>query len=386
MRSVCITLKTTDACNMRCKHCYHTSVGYTSRFLDIEHAKKILELASKEYDFVDVLFMGGEPTLWGIENFIELLKYQYSLSKLYTVNFKNSLQTNGLMLNLQWINFLKKYNFRVGISFDGPHNDDLRGKTQTIFLNLKLAQENNLAFHVLCVENNNSIKNLDYTYNWFKKNNFNFKILPIFMSGEALKHKNLELDPDEYVEFFIGTYKKWLKDENCEIEVSTFQELLKINHKCICNHRGASCISNRVAIVANGDIFPCGRPYTDDFRIGNILEFQSIKDMFESKAYKYIMEIYQNRLKNCNSCEVFESCKGGCISDAILENFFEKIDNPYCIRTKKMLKQIHVVNQNIYSSFVKKTLQSINPIAKIIIQNSMLRYHNANLSTIDTKM
>ena len=51
-----------------------------------------------------------------------------------------------------------------------------------------------------------------------------------------------------------------------------------------------------------------------------------------------------------------------------------------------MLKQIHVVNQNIYSSFVKKTLQSINPIAKIIIQNSMLRYHNANLSTIDTKM
>ena len=141
-----------------------------------------------------------------------------------------------------------------------------------------------------------------------------------------------------------------------------------------------------MAIVSNGDIFPCGRPYTDDFRIGNILEFQSIKDMFESKAYKYIMEIYQNRLKNCNSCEVFESCKGGCISDAILENFFEKIDNPYCIRTKKMLKQIHVVNQNIYSSFVKKTLQSINPIAKIIIQNSMLRYHNANLSTIDTKM
>jgi len=80
-------------------------------------------IVKKSFNYADKMctfaFQGGEPTIAGIDYFKKLIEFV----KLYNVknvavNF--SLQTNGILINVEWAEFLAKNNFLVGISLDGP--------------------------------------------------------------------------------------------------------------------------------------------------------------------------------------------------------------------------------------------------------------------------
>lgn len=59
--------------------------------------------------------------LWGYENFRLAIELQKELAvKFPKLVFRNSIQTNGALLNDQWIEFLHDNNFDIGISIDGP--------------------------------------------------------------------------------------------------------------------------------------------------------------------------------------------------------------------------------------------------------------------------
>ncbi len=67
---------------------------------------------------VEFVWQGGEPTLLGLDFFKRVIAFQRPLAGLKTIN--NVLQTNGTLLTDAWCLFLKKHNFMVGISLDGP--------------------------------------------------------------------------------------------------------------------------------------------------------------------------------------------------------------------------------------------------------------------------
>lgn len=351
MKSIFITIKVTDSCNMRCKHCYHAEMGFNGDIINIELIKKLLKIASKEYNKIEILYMGGEPTLFGLANYEEVISFQKYLSDTKHITFTNKIQTNGLLLNDEWINFFIKNNFNVGISYDGPHNNDFREQSEIVLNNILNSKKQNMNFGILCVENNDSIKTLDKTYEWFKEKGLNFKILPLFLAGNAKKNNLLELEASEYANKIIDVYKIWLFDCECNIDVATFHSFLQMTDKMECIHRGAGCLLNRIAITYNGDMYPCGRPYTNDFKLGHINSFNSIQDMFRTDGYLKLLSINNKRLQSCKNCQVFSACKGGCISDSILEKSFSKINNPTCIKTKKLLQLLKLTNQEIYQNF-----------------------------------
>jgi len=230
---------------MRCKHCYHAEEGFDNTMMKPDYAKKMFAIAAKDYSEIFVVFHGGEPTLWGIENFTDVLEYQEKIASEKNVIFKNSIQTNGLLIDDKWIELFKKYNFSVGISFDGPHNDDLRSNTEIVYKNMCCLKEKGIKFGTLCVENGLSIEHFENTYNWFKNEGFNFKVLAMFMSGNALEHKELELDVIKYVDCLCKMYQKWLFDKECNISMRTFEDLLKVSDRLYCIQYGGSCIHNK---------------------------------------------------------------------------------------------------------------------------------------------
>lgn len=372
MNRISITVKPTNDCNMRCKHCYHAEEGFDNTIMKPDYAKKMFAIAAKDYSEIFVVFHGGEPTLWGIENFKDVLEYQKKIAAEKNVIFKNSIQTNGVLIDNEWIELFKKYNFSVGISFDGPHNDDLRSNTEIVYNNMRRLKENGINFGTLCVENGLSIEHIEDTYNWFKNEGFNFKILAMFMAGNALEHKELELNIIKYVDCLCAMYRKWLFDTECNISMRTFEDLLKISDKLYCIQYGGSCIHNRICINPNGDIYPCGRPYTSDFILGNISSLESFSQAFYTTAYKNLVKISVERQKQCKeTCKFFGVCKGGCVSSAILEVSFEKINNTTCVRAKRLLSKITEINREIYKFYDSGAdFSKLNPHAVKIIKKS----------------
>ena len=216
VKSISITIKSTDACNMRCKHCYHAEVGFNPNSLDINLAKQIINMASKDYNHINVLYMGGEPTLYGIDNFISFLDYQKKLEKELSISFSNTMPTNGISLKEDFISLFKENKFKISVSFDGPHNDDLRTDGDEVLKNIQNAKKMGLYTSLICVETSKSIKNLEYTYNWFKEIGFDFKFCLSFISGNAKDYMEFELDVKDYADNVIKLYETWIYDLNLQ--------------------------------------------------------------------------------------------------------------------------------------------------------------------------
>src|SRR5271165_1990594 len=117
---------TGSICNLQCAYCYYLHkkelLGSTSKF---RISDEILECHIRQYiegqDRSEVVFswQGGEPTLLGIEFFQKVIELEQKYKKPYQ-RIENDLQTNGTLLNDDWGAFLKKHNFLVGLSIDGP--------------------------------------------------------------------------------------------------------------------------------------------------------------------------------------------------------------------------------------------------------------------------
>ena len=63
MKQINILVKPTHQCNMRCKYCFHEKYGYSDELLDVNKFKKFIKLLCGEYDFINVVWHGGEPLL-----------------------------------------------------------------------------------------------------------------------------------------------------------------------------------------------------------------------------------------------------------------------------------------------------------------------------------
>src|SRR5208282_2786710 len=67
---------------------------------------------------ISFAWQGGEPTLLGVDFFRKVveLEKRYSNGK----RIENAFQTNGVLLDDSWAEFLASNRFLVGLSLDGP--------------------------------------------------------------------------------------------------------------------------------------------------------------------------------------------------------------------------------------------------------------------------
>jgi len=128
----------------------------------------------------EFVWQGGEPTLLGLDFFKKVIREQKPYTKEKTI--RNSLQTNGTLLTDEWCAFLKKNNFMVGISLDGPediHNAYRRdrsdwGTFDSVMRGLKLLQKHGVEYNVLaCVARDTAKKPLE-VYRFLKDEGVEF--------------------------------------------------------------------------------------------------------------------------------------------------------------------------------------------------------------------
>lgn len=112
-------------CNLDCAYCYYLHKKdllpeTAGRRIADDLFEEFIRQYLAEQDVEEVIFTwhGGEPTLAGLDFYRRVIELQekYADGK----RIKNDLQTNGVLLDDAWCEFLKEHDFLVGLSIDGP--------------------------------------------------------------------------------------------------------------------------------------------------------------------------------------------------------------------------------------------------------------------------
>jgi uncharacterized protein len=337
------------ACNLNCEYCFYLEKqalfgpGEQYRMSDKVLSAFITNyVSSQPTPEVAFVWQGGEPTLLGIDFFKRVVQLERPLARLKTIS--NSLQTNGTLLTDEWCAFLKKHNFMVGISLDGPKevHDRYRrdrqgnGTFDRVMRGLKLLQKHGVDYNVLaCVARETARQPLE-VYRFLRGEGVEFiQFSPVVerRAGACSAEAGLRLAgpasldreeaqnevfpwsvlPEDYGDFLIAIYEEWVRHDVGTVFVMNFEWALNAwigNPSPVCIH--AEQCGRSLVIEHNGDVYACDHCVYPEYRLGNILS-DSLTAMAERSRQSGFGVTKETALPRwCRECKVLAACRGGC--------------------------------------------------------------------------
>lgn len=312
-------LKVAENCNFSCDFCrYH--MNKQNSMMDFEIYKAAVKKAcdynvSHGWKHLNVIYHGGEPLLWGLDNFEKAIDFQNELKKDYpSVSFLNNIQTNGSLLNQQWIDFFKDEGFQIGISIDGPEEINFHKNSSgnsLVLDNIHKLSQSNCKFGILSVITNTHKGFADKYYDFLMKNSIHSVGFCYCIYNN---HNGITVDNDILSSFLIEFFNLYYNGRY-HLSVREFEYVMRL---CLGETTNACTFSFRnrcgyaLSIRSNGDVFFCD-PYSfDSTAIGNIIK-DNFFDIKSSKELKEIVDDAKESAKReCNKCEIHDICGGGC--------------------------------------------------------------------------
>jgi uncharacterized protein len=374
-------------CNLNCEYCFYLEkkalFGPGTKYWMPDN---VLSAFIKSYitaqptPVVEFVWQGGEPTLLGIDFFKRVVELQKPFVGRKTIT--NSLQTNGTLLTDKWCAFLKKHNFMVGISLDGPkeihdrYRKDRKGKGtfDQVLRGLKLLQDHRVEYNVMaCVARETAKRPLDI-YRFLKGEDVEFiQFTPIVermpnacdsqlglrLAGPAALDRveaQSEITPwtvipEEYGDFLIAIYEEWVRHDVGKVFVMNFEWALNAwigNPSPICVH--AKQCGHSLVIEHNGDIFACDHCVYPQYRLGNIMtdKLSGMVDRSLQSGFGIAKERALPRW--CRECDVVAACQGGCPKHRFAKTLYNEPGLHYlCAGYKKFFfhirKYCHTMTQ-----------------------------------------
>jgi len=321
----------TNECNLRCKHCYHSS--YNDNKIKIEDLLKVgndlcnaMEKWGKKGSFS---ITGGEPLVHP-EIFFRLLDY------LETKNIDRiDLLTNGTLLTDKIIDRLKKYTKlrRLQLSLEGlkETNDKIRGANsfdKTIETVDRLKRHDMTVSIMMTIGRHNKDDVIPLAEELAAHKVDVFIIDRFIPEGQSSELINWVLSKEEIKELYTKAYeyfKRTLKP----------RFLLYRTLFCLLNpedsHIGAICSvgNNALTIMPNGDVLPCRRlPIV----LGNLFK-TTLYDIWYTSPFLWEIRNPGNLKGKCNNCEYIPVCRGcRAIAYALKDDYLA--EDPQCWKEK----------------------------------------------------
>ncbi len=337
-------------CNLACDYCFYLEKkalfgpGEQYRMSDeVLRAFITNYITAQPTPVVEFVWQGGEPTLLGIDFFKRVIAFQRPLAGAKKI--RNVLQTNGTLLTDEWCLFLKKHDFMVGISLDGPQaiHDRYRrdrkgnGSFEKAMQGLRLLQKHQVAYNVMASVAHDTAKHPLEVYRFFKAEGIEFiQFAPIV---ERLPADALSAQPgfrfagpaalskaedqsrttpwtvvaEEYGDFLIAIYEEWVRNDVGNVFVMNFEWALNAwigNPSPVCTH--ASQCGRSLVVEHNGDVYACDHCVYPEYRLGNILT-EPLPVLTQSALGSGFGISKETALPRwCLECDALAACRGGC--------------------------------------------------------------------------
>jgi uncharacterized protein len=127
-----LILQGTPYCNLDCGYCYLPDRSSRS-YLEIATVRRLAQIIAASgllAGQIDIRWHAGEPLILD-PGFYDEAAREISAVLGSHVQIRHSVQTNGVFLNDSWMKLFQKWDFRVGLSIDGPaHIHDRWRKTR----------------------------------------------------------------------------------------------------------------------------------------------------------------------------------------------------------------------------------------------------------------
>ncbi|MCX5777574.1 MAG: anaerobic sulfatase maturase [Candidatus Firestonebacteria bacterium] len=310
-------------CNLKCGYCfYKTTEEIYPRQKHLMSDNTLETLISKTLSFSNggaavFSWQGGEPLLAGNDFFGKVISFQKKLGK-DGQRVGNSVQTNGILLNTDFIKLFKEYSFFLGLSIDGDeatHNFFRDNSFKKTMKAADMLRQANLEFNILTVISANNVKQPKDLYEFYLKNNFNFVQLIPCIEGNS----SLATPPSAYGEFLCKFFDLWYNNGKPQISVRFFDNLLEL----LAGYKPSYCgfkdkCNDYLVIEHNGDVYPCDFFVKKEWKLGNISE-NSIEELFQKAEASFgVLKAKTN--KACKSCNWNYICRGGCIKYRLVNN------------------------------------------------------------------
>ena len=351
--SVHVMAKPTGAvCNLDCQYCFFLSKdtlypGSNFRMADDVLGAYIRQtLEAQRSPHVTIAWQGGEPTLMGLEFFRRANALARKHLKPGTT-LEHTIQTNGILLDDEWCEFLAGNGFLVGLSMDGPQSmHDIYRVNKAgdptfsqVMRAVRLLHRHKVEFNVLCTVHDVNVEHPLEVYRFFRDEvgtQF-LQFIPIVERttpelmeianagwGDRNRRRPLYIQagsmvtertvhPERWGAFLIGVFDEWLAHDVGKIFVQMFESALASwvglpASLCIF----AETCGNALALEHNGDVYSCDHFVEPRFRLGNIRERHLVQLVASDQQRAFGNAKRDSLPRYCRECEVRFACNGEC--------------------------------------------------------------------------
>jgi uncharacterized protein len=291
-------------------------------------------IAAHSTPLVTIAWQGGEPTLMGLDFFRRAVEIEINALR-PGMTVENTFQTNGLLLDEQWCEFLHEKRFLVGLSMDGPremHDAYRRDKAgnsvfDKVLRAARLMQKHQVEFNILCTVNAVNSKHPLEVYRFFRdelKAPY-LQFIPIVERNNESGHQegtrvtDRSVNTEQFGRFLITIFDEWVRQDVGKMFVQFFDGVLM----SYVRGRSSLCVlsptcGEGVALEHNGDVYSCDHFVEPKHLLGNINQTPLATLVFSEPQQAFSRAKSSNLPKTCRECRFLFTCHGECPKNRVL--------------------------------------------------------------------
>lgn len=344
-----VVLQPTTRCSWQCDYCYLTTRDHR-REMTLPVAEGVARgIRAQESDgLVSVVWHGGEPLSLRMDRFEPLLAPFEPLRAERRI--RHAVQTNAGLITAEWCELVRRYDFKVGVSIDGPawanvHRRDAAGRPafERAMRGIETLKEHGLPFTVIAVVTAETIERADDLMDFFE----NLGAVSVGFNLEEFEGANRRspsISRDSAERFWEALFRR--RARGSTFRVRELDRILDYMRHLRAGETLQVPLYGPIPTVAwNGDtvllspeLAGIKDPAYGDFVVGNVVHETLPAMVVRADGMRYVREFTQALAACAAGCEFHRYCGGAQAGNRYFEHgSFDVTETAYCVNTQQSL-------------------------------------------------
>lgn len=314
-----------DFCNLRCTYCRDRDFDQGGKRVMSAGVLNALisSLARLPQGYQRMHWLGGEPTLAGLDFFREMVTLQKNQAH---KKWGNTIQTNATLITPEWANFFRNNDFRVGVSVDGTsqtHDADRinlggRGTYAKVLTGVSILRDAGINPSVICVvTKRNAHMGAEMLRGLVESGFTSIAFNAFYNVATDLRQDPFAVSDESWTQFLKDVFEEWVRLDRPDVKVREIDGILawtqgRSARSCV--FRGAC--SSWMLVDYDGKVYPCerlGRSHC----FGDVSTVNSFAEITDGQVHQTFTTQTLKMPGKCMACPMQSFCHNGCVAHRI---------------------------------------------------------------------